>query len=237
MNSNAKSEGGKMKTTWAEGRERISTTAPGSNDATDRHAPRDERRLARPLTCALVALLASFQMLVSQPASAQMEQVVTFAVGGTKPEFSVEGTKFGGFDWGYDVGGAVGIQFGKIVRWDVLDLHYTSAEFGDNIDVNAVTLVTGAKVGWFSPDAMFQPYASVGLGGGNVGFVGNSTRFGQWGLAWDLGAGVEMPLGKSGASIGARYRYRAIELRGNGLPDARASTHAIGIEILYANGF
>jgi opacity protein-like surface antigen len=91
--------------------------------------------------------------------------------------------------------------------------------------------VSSVKAGLFREDAQIWPYVSAGLGATNVGLKSGGVKDTKWGFSYDVGAGIEGPVGTSGAAVGIRYRFRGTELD---VPvQTRAFVHAITVELLF----
>jgi len=139
-----------------------------------------------------------------------------------------------GGDAGWVVGGAVGYDLNDILRgWSTeVEVSYrsnqdhghwastTSAAGGGsgshgNLDFDNTSLAVMANAWYEFPVAGVAPYIGGGIGWGRTRFKGTyeaavggdaSFNFKNDGFAWQLGAGVNIPI-KPGMTVGLGYRY------------------------------
>ena len=154
-------------------------------------------------------------------------------------------------------GGSVGFSMNDYLMLDLISVNYAEREYSGSASQNSVTtvnIISELRVGLFGGDFPVKPYAAVGLGASNASFhFGGDTYPGidAWGLAWEAGGGLDVPIGDYGASLGLFYRYRSSVALTNSwhpVPPKRNMTeeeqaiyysewevgyHAIGLEIRF----
>ncbi|MEE3328337.1 MAG: outer membrane beta-barrel protein [Myxococcota bacterium] len=154
-------------------------------------------------------------------------------------------------------GGSIGFSLNDYFMMDLISVNYSDQEYSGDASQNSVSIVniiSELRFGWFGGDFPVKPYGAVGIGASNVSFsFGDNTYPGidAWGLAWEAGGGIDVPMGKSGVSLGLFYRYRSsVSLANNwnpvpeneGMTEEQlyiyysgweASYHVIGIEIRF----
>ena len=134
-----------------------------------------------------------------------------------------------GGDVGWVVGGAVGYDLNDILRgWSTeVEVSYRSNQdnghwfstngstAGGNVDFDNTSLAVMANAWYEFPIAGVAPYIGGGIGWARTRFKGTyeptaasdaSFDFKDDGFAWQLGAGVNIPV-KPGMTVGLGYRY------------------------------
>jgi len=132
-----------------------------------------------------------------------------------------------GGDAGWTVGGAVGYDLNDILRgWSTeVEVSYrsnqekgqwattTGASTGGKVDFDNTSLAVMANAWYEFPIAGVAPYVGGGIGWARSRFKGTyeaaapaSFDFKDEGFAWQLGAGVNIPV-KPGMTVGLGYRY------------------------------
>lgn len=155
-------------------------------------------------------------------------------------------------------GGSLGFSMNDYLMFDLVSVNYSDLDYSSNAtstSVSTVNIISEVRVGMFGGDFPVKPYAAVGLGASNVSFqFGDTSTYPDidaWGLAWEAGGGLDVPIGDNGISLGIFYRYRSsVALSNNWHPvsprrnmteeqqaiyysEWEVSYHAIGLELRF----
>jgi hypothetical protein len=198
--------------------------------------------------------------LFASTATAEEGTGAYFAAQPFGQEFSGEVTaveQTGGLGRTNTFGGSVGFALNDYFMFDVISVNYAERNYSDaNPDnsVSTVNIITELRAGLFGGDFPLKPYAAVGVGASRVTFDfqdGLVSDYSSWGLAWEVGGGIDYPVSDYNISLGIFYRYRSsVSLANNWHPtgaapqltpnenaaiysDWKVSYHAIGIELRF----
>lgn len=154
---------------------------------------------------------------------------------------------------GWAVGGALGSSLNDYFMIDLISVDYVQNNYAGN-DASALNIITELKAGFFGGDFPIKPYVAGGIGAARVNFDFSDPAtpgFTAWGLAWEVGGGIDYPIPDQNISLGLFYRYRtSVSMANNwqpvpsdySLPSATQalydagweySYHAIGLEIRF----
>jgi opacity protein-like surface antigen len=133
-----------------------------------------------------------------------------------------------GGDAGYVVGGAIGYDLNEVLKGWRTELEFayrdnqrdgawsssTAGGWSGTLDFDQTTFSVMANAWYEFPIAGVSPYIGGGIGWARTEFQGNylghagdpAFKFDNNGFAWQLGAGVRVPI-KPGMSMGLGYRY------------------------------
>ena len=164
----------------------------------------------------------------------------------------------GGLSRSNTFGGSLGFSLNDYLMFDLISVNYADLDYSNgasSTSVSTVNIISEVRVGMFGGDLPIKPYAAVGLGASNVSFqFGDNTIYPNidaWGLAWEAGGGLDLPIGDAGISLGIFYRYRSsVALSNNWHPvsprrnmteeqqatyysEWEVSYHAIGLELRF----